>query len=112
MELTGLAEHEDFERGAEDMELRAMRQEADRMAKQEWEHELFAAEYDSVACFGHSYDEGSAPAPPLGVRCTHCDRRSEATLLRDAEEAQAWLEESKRQAEAARRQASDDDILF
>lgn len=32
-------EHDDFEAGAEDMELRAMRLEADEMAKQEWEHE-------------------------------------------------------------------------
>lgn len=29
-DLTGLAEHEEFERGAEDQELRAMREEAER----------------------------------------------------------------------------------
>ena len=34
-------EHDDFEAGAEDMELRAMRLEAEEMAKREWEHEQF-----------------------------------------------------------------------
>lgn len=47
MDLYGLAEHEDFERGSEDMERRAYRMEAEREAEMEahWSREEIS-EYD------------------------------------------------------------------
>lgn len=72
-ELTGLAEHLDFEAGAEDMELWAMRREAESEARMEAqiyemeeeerraEHEAQQADPMRAVCEDHSYDFWGIP---------------------------------------------------